>query len=159
MQQCGELVLEFLRCPLCGASLVFLDKGKLQCTKCGHIYSIGDDGIIDMLPDSLVSGRDRQWMKWYDENAGQYYRLFHRIIPIFTLGLETRARRKWAKLLELRKGDKIVIRGKKTNIEQTVESMQIEHKPIEVASAGDTIGLQVIDRAREGDEVFKIVEE
>jgi len=108
MQQCGEVVLEFLRCPLCGASLVFLDKGKLQCTKCGHIYSIGDDGIIDMLPDSLVSGRDRQWMRWYDENAGQYYRLFHRIIPIFTLGLETRARRKWAKLLELRKRDKVL---------------------------------------------------
>ena len=61
-----------------------------------------------MLPGSLVSGRDRQWMKWCDENAGQYYRLFHRIIPIFTLGLETRARRKWAKLLELRKRDKIL---------------------------------------------------
>ena len=60
---------------------------------------------------------------------------------------------------ELRKGDKIVIKGKKTNIEQTVESMQIEHKPIEVANAGDTIGLQVIDRVREGDEIFKVIEE
>jgi len=65
-------------------------------------------GIIDTLPDSLVSGRDKQWIKWYDENAEHYYRLFHRIIPIFTLGLEMRAWRKWAKLLELRKGDKVL---------------------------------------------------
>lgn len=59
---------------------------------------------------------------------------------------------------ELRKGDKIVIRGKTTNFEQVVESMQIEHKPIEKANAGDSIGLKVIDRVREGDEVFKVVE-
>ena len=108
MRQYDEVVLEFLRCPLCRAPLVFLDEGKLQCTKCGHVYSVSSDGIIDMLPDSLVSGRDKQWMEWYDKNAEQYYRLFHRIIPIFTLGLETRARRKWANLLELRKGDKVL---------------------------------------------------
>ncbi|MCE4599812.1 MAG: hypothetical protein F7C81_06415 [Desulfurococcales archaeon] len=76
MRQYDEAVLEFLMCPLCRAPLVFLDKGKLQCTKCGHVYSVNGDGIIDMLSNSLVSSRDKQWMKWYDENAGQYYRLF-----------------------------------------------------------------------------------
>jgi len=63
MWQYDEVVPEFLRCPLYRASLVFLNKGKLQCTKCGHVYSISSDGIIDMLPETLVSGRDKQWMK------------------------------------------------------------------------------------------------
>ena len=108
MRQYDEAVLEFLRCPLCRGPLVFIDKGKLECTKCGHVYSVSSDGVIDMLPDSLVSGKDKQWMQWYDKNASQYYRLFHRIIPIFTLGLETRARRKWAKLLVLKRGDKVI---------------------------------------------------
>jgi len=60
---------------------------------------------------------------------------------------------------ELKLGDKIAIRGKTTNFEQVVESMQIEHKPIEVAKPGDKIGLKVKERVREGDVVYKIVEE
>ena len=59
---------------------------------------------------------------------------------------------------ELKVGDKISIEGKTTNIQQTVESMQIEHKPIEVAKPGDVIGLKVIDRVREKDIVYKIIE-
>ena len=59
---------------------------------------------------------------------------------------------------ELRIGNKISIEGKTTNFQQTVESMQIEHKPIEVAKPGDSIGLKVIDRVREGDNVYKIIE-
>ena len=69
MRKYDEVILEFLRCPLCGAPLVFMDKGKLQCTKCGPVYTVSSDGIIDMLPDSLVSGRDKQWMEWYNKNA------------------------------------------------------------------------------------------
>ena len=60
---------------------------------------------------------------------------------------------------EIRKGDRIAIRGKTTNFEQVVESMQIEHQPIEVAKPGQRIGLKVKERAREGDLVFKIEEE
>jgi len=60
---------------------------------------------------------------------------------------------------EIRKGDRIAIRGKTTNFEQVVESMQIEHKPIEVAKPGQRIGLKVKERVREGDLVFKIEEE
>ena len=59
---------------------------------------------------------------------------------------------------ELRKGDKISIEGKTTNFQQTVESMQIEHKPIDVAKPGDMIGLKVNERVRPGDVVYKIVE-
>ena len=56
----------------------------------------------------------------------------------------------------LAKGDRIQIRGSTTNFEQTVESMQIEHKDIERAEAGQAIGLKVIDKVREGDIVYKV---
>jgi len=53
-------------------------------------------------------------------------------------------------------GDRILIKGATTNFEQIVESMQIEHKNIESAEAGQIIGLKVKDRVRENDKVYKI---
>ncbi|MEM5836586.1 MAG: translation elongation factor-like protein [Candidatus Aenigmatarchaeota archaeon] len=58
---------------------------------------------------------------------------------------------------ELSVGDKISIEGKTTNFQQTVESMEIEHQQIQKAKAGDAIGLKVVDKAREGDLVYKII--
>ena len=55
-------------------------------------------------------------------------------------------------------GDKILIRGATTNFEQTVESMQIEHRNIEKAEAGQIIGLKVKERVRENDKVYRIVQ-
>ncbi len=52
-------------------------------------------------------------------------------------------------------GDKISITGKTTRLEQVVESMQIEHKEVRSASRGQSIGLRVVDRVREGDVVYK----
>jgi len=52
-------------------------------------------------------------------------------------------------------GDKILIKGATTNFEQTVESMQIEHKNIERAEAGQIIGLKVKERVRENDKVYR----
>jgi len=54
-------------------------------------------------------------------------------------------------------GDKISIEGIATNLQQTVDSMEIEHKKIQMAKAGDAIGLMVKDRVREGDAVYKIL--
>lgn len=55
-------------------------------------------------------------------------------------------------------GDMIHIKGSSTDFEQKVESMQIEHKQVEKAKKGEVIGLQVKEKVREGDEVYKIVE-
>jgi len=52
-------------------------------------------------------------------------------------------------------GDKILIKGYTTEFEQTVESMQIEHKNIQSAGAGQSIGLKVVQRVRENDRVYK----
>jgi putative protease len=59
---------------------------------------------------------------------------------------------------ELRKGDRIAIRGKTTNFQQVVNSMQIHNQDVEVARAGDEVGLKVDERVREKDIVYKITE-
>lgn len=56
----------------------------------------------------------------------------------------------------LQVGDKILIQGKTTRIEQIVESMQIEKVNIQRAEAGQSIGLKVNGRVKEGDIVYKI---
>lgn len=52
-------------------------------------------------------------------------------------------------------GDTILIKGPTTDIEQVVESMQIEHKDVQRAGAGQSIGLKVVERVREKDMVYK----
>ncbi len=55
-------------------------------------------------------------------------------------------------------GDRILIKGMTTDVEQAVNSMQIEHANMEKAEAGQSIGLKVNDRVREGDTVYKIIQ-
>jgi putative protease len=52
-------------------------------------------------------------------------------------------------------GDRIFIKGPSTDFEQVVESMQIEHKNIERAVAGQSIGLKTAQHVRERDIVYK----
>ncbi len=47
-------------------------------------------------------------------------------------------------------GDRIKFENGKNEIEQTVESMQIEHKSIDSAKKGDVIGLKVDEKINEG---------
>lgn len=56
----------------------------------------------------------------------------------------------------LKVGDTIHIKGHTTDLEQVVESMQIEHEDVEEAKAGDAIGIKVADRCRGGDSVYKV---
>jgi len=52
-------------------------------------------------------------------------------------------------------GDTILVKGPTTDFEQAVESMQIEHKNVQRAEAGQSIGLKVAQRVRERDVVYK----
>jgi putative protease len=58
----------------------------------------------------------------------------------------------------LKVGDKIQIKGHSTNLELTVDSMQVHNAPVNEAKAGDPVGVKVPDRVRKGDVVYKIVE-
>jgi U32 family peptidase len=52
-------------------------------------------------------------------------------------------------------GDKILIKGHTTDIEQGVSEMQYDHKSIESAKNGQEVGIKVDAHVREGDEVFE----
>jgi putative protease len=54
-------------------------------------------------------------------------------------------------------GDTIRVKGKTTDLEQSIESIQIEHDSVESAKVGDDIGIKVKEKVREGDQVFKVV--
>lgn len=56
----------------------------------------------------------------------------------------------------LKEGDMISIEGATTNVKQKVGSMQLNHKPIKVASKGQEVGLKVNGRVREHDIVYKV---
>jgi len=56
----------------------------------------------------------------------------------------------------LKVGDTIRIVGGVTDFNQTVESMEVEHKKVEEAKAGESIGLKVSQKVREGYKVFKL---
>lgn len=52
-------------------------------------------------------------------------------------------------------GDRILIKGPSTDFEMTVESMQIEHKNVQRAEAGQSIGLKLAQQAKERDVVYR----
>ena len=53
-------------------------------------------------------------------------------------------------------GDSIRIQGATTDIEMTVESMQINLEPVESAGAGDDVGIKVPERVRPNDRVLRV---
>jgi putative protease len=58
---------------------------------------------------------------------------------------------------DIKNGDQISIEGPTTNLRQVADSMQIEHKNIEVAKSGQSIGLKVAGPVKEKDNVYKVV--
>lgn len=57
----------------------------------------------------------------------------------------------------LRSGDTIHIKGHTTDFQQAVESMEIEHVRVQEAGPGQSIGIKVSERCRQGDHVYKVV--
>jgi len=58
----------------------------------------------------------------------------------------------------LKVGDRIHICGHTTDMELTVDSMQIDNANVSEAKAGDAIGIKVSDRVRRGDMVYKVTD-
>ncbi len=56
----------------------------------------------------------------------------------------------------LRLGDMIHFLGTTTDFEQPVESMQIEHSPVDQAETGQRVAVQVLAKARQHDLVYKV---
>ncbi len=56
----------------------------------------------------------------------------------------------------LRVGNVIHIKGKHTDVTQTVDSMQIEHLNVSQAEKGKVAGVKVKEKVRENDQVFRV---
>ena len=56
--------------------------------------------------------------------------------------------------MPLKEGDRIHIVGPTTDLELTVQEMQVEHRRVHAAQPGDDIAIKVSGKVREGDAVF-----
>ncbi len=57
----------------------------------------------------------------------------------------------------LRVGDRIHIKGHTTDLQQSVESLQVENQQIAQAGPGATVGLKVAGHCRTHDTVYKVL--
>lgn len=60
---------------------------------------------------------------------------------------------------ELKVGETIHILGRFTDFTQTVSSMEIEHHKIQSAGPKAEVALKTIQPVREGDTIYKVIEE
>jgi len=57
---------------------------------------------------------------------------------------------------DLKIGDEIRIVGGETDFSQKIESMEVDRKKIDKAKPGDSVGLKVEERVRDGYKVYKL---
>lgn len=55
----------------------------------------------------------------------------------------------------LKTGDSIHVKGKISDFEQKVESLQLDHKDAASAKKGEEVAVKLNERAKEGDVVYK----
>ena len=60
---------------------------------------------------------------------------------------------------DLKVGETIHIKGHTTDLYQKVDSMQMEHAPVQAVKKGESFGLHVDSQVREHDLVFKVTED
>jgi translation elongation factor EF-1alpha len=56
----------------------------------------------------------------------------------------------------LRAGDTIHVKGHTTDFTQPVDSLEVEHQKVDQGGPGQDVAFKVKDKARTGDEVFKV---
>ena len=59
---------------------------------------------------------------------------------------------------DLRRGDQVRIAGRTTDVTQAVESLQIEHRPVDEAPRGSEVGMKIAGPVRRHDQVFRVRE-
>jgi len=56
----------------------------------------------------------------------------------------------------LKVGDTIRVTGGETDFTQVVTSMEVDHKKVETAKKGDSVGFKVDQKVRDGYKVYKV---
>jgi len=57
----------------------------------------------------------------------------------------------------LKIGETIYLKGHTTDFQQAVESLQVDHQPVQEAQAGQSVGVKVSQRCRHNDIVYRLV--
>jgi putative protease len=57
----------------------------------------------------------------------------------------------------LKLGDTVYIKGHTTDLQQPVESLQLDRAPVQEGTVGQSVGLKVTARCRKHDVVYKLV--
>jgi translation initiation factor IF-2 len=57
---------------------------------------------------------------------------------------------------ELAVGDRLRFHGHTTEFTEQVTSMEVNHQKVQRARAGEEVAIQIVDRARPHDQVFKV---
>jgi translation elongation factor EF-1alpha len=60
---------------------------------------------------------------------------------------------------ELEVGDIVHIQGHTTDLTQEVRSMEIEHHKVQSVKPGEDVALEVLKSVRNGDVVYKVIQE
>jgi selenocysteine-specific translation elongation factor len=55
---------------------------------------------------------------------------------------------------KVRLGDRLHFLGNRTDLEVTVASMQVDHKPVQEAAAGSEVAVKLTEPVRRGDAVY-----
>ena len=58
----------------------------------------------------------------------------------------------------IRKGDMLRYKGHTTDFTEAVTSMEVDNQSVEEAKAGDMVGVQVKERVRENDKVYRVLD-
>ena len=58
----------------------------------------------------------------------------------------------------LKVGDKLKIKHGQKSFEHPVDSMQVDHQPVESAKKGDEVAIKLLEKAREGALIYKLEE-
>jgi len=53
-------------------------------------------------------------------------------------------------------GDRIHVKGHTTDFSQAVDSLEVDHQKVAKAGLGDEVAFKVTDKARIGDQVFRV---
>jgi hypothetical protein len=57
---------------------------------------------------------------------------------------------------DVRRGDQVRIAGRTTELTQAVESLEIDHRPVEEALRGSEVAMKIADPVRRHDQVFRV---
>ena len=59
---------------------------------------------------------------------------------------------------EIKAGDTVHFKGHTTDFSQEIQSMQISNQVVDKAGKGDKVGIKVKEKVREGDMLFRVIE-